>query len=179
MRDWDPFIQLKPRSHRPNWNSNKIPILSSHLPLIYLPLLLSKDPCLASCFPHLELDEVSDDGFCSLHSPLHSLHPMLILPPVMHKFKWVLPIFLKLSVCCVTDHSHFCVWLCAGAPVTLKVHLAFCGYNGSSCCSAADDSAIQKQFKSMNISDAPCASLVQSILCAVRFVFTHYPSLFL
>ncbi|ONK74813.1 uncharacterized protein A4U43_C03F10400 [Asparagus officinalis] len=52
------------------------------------------------------------------------------------------------------------------APLTLKAPLSFCGYNGSSCCSAADDSALHKQFKAMNISDSACASLVQSILCA-------------
>lgn len=59
------------------------------------------------------------------------------------------------------------VWLCVGAPFKLMAPLDFCGYNGSSCCSAKDDSAIKKQFESMNVSDAACASLIQSILCAV------------
>ncbi|KAJ0966253.1 hypothetical protein J5N97_027391 [Dioscorea zingiberensis] len=51
------------------------------------------------------------------------------------------------------------------APVTLKAPLTFCSYNGSSCCDATDDAALQKQFQSMNISDSSCGSLVKSILC--------------
>ncbi|KAJ6816151.1 HIPL1 protein-like [Iris pallida] len=61
----------------------------------------------------------------------------------------------------------FALPLCtdSSAPVTLKAPLPFCPYNGSSCCSSATDSSIQNQFKSMNISDAACASLVKSVLC--------------
>nr|XP_010934011.1 HIPL1 protein [Elaeis guineensis] len=51
------------------------------------------------------------------------------------------------------------------APVTLKKPLSFCSYNGSSCCNATDDSALEKQFKSMNISNSACAAVVKSILC--------------
>ncbi|XP_039130293.1 LOW QUALITY PROTEIN: HIPL1 protein-like [Dioscorea cayenensis subsp. rotundata] len=51
------------------------------------------------------------------------------------------------------------------APVTLKAPLAFCSYNGSSCCDATDDANLQKKFQSMNISDSACGSLVKSILC--------------
>uniref|UniRef100_A0A1D1ZE40 HIPL1 protein n=1 Tax=Anthurium amnicola TaxID=1678845 RepID=A0A1D1ZE40_9ARAE len=52
------------------------------------------------------------------------------------------------------------------APTTSKVPLAFCAYNGNTCCNASDDASLQKQFSSMNISDAACGSLVKSILCA-------------
>ncbi|KAL0926779.1 hypothetical protein M5K25_003029 [Dendrobium thyrsiflorum] len=52
------------------------------------------------------------------------------------------------------------------APVTLKTPLTFCSYTGSSCCNATDDSALQKQFNSMNISDSTCGSIVKSILCS-------------
>ncbi|CAM8948133.1 unnamed protein product [Rhodiola kirilowii] len=38
---------------------------------------------------------------------------------------------------------------------------------GSVCCSSKDDQQLQKQFKAMNPSDAGCASVLKSILCAV------------
>ncbi|CAM8990267.1 unnamed protein product [Rhodiola kirilowii] len=53
-----------------------------------------------------------------------------------------------------------------GAPFTAKAFLAFCCYNGSVCCSSKDDQQLQKQFKAMNPSDAGCASILKSILCA-------------
>ncbi|CAM8966752.1 unnamed protein product [Rhodiola kirilowii] len=37
---------------------------------------------------------------------------------------------------------------------------------GSVCCSSKDDQQLQKQFKAMNPSDAGCASVLKSILCA-------------
>ncbi|XP_020096404.1 HIPL1 protein-like [Ananas comosus] len=53
-------------------------------------------------------------------------------------------------------------------PVALNAPLTFCGFaNGSSsCCNTTNDDAIASQFKSMNISDSACASVVKSILCA-------------
>jgi hypothetical protein len=58
-----------------------------------------------------------------------------------------------------------------GAPFTLNTTLSFCPYNGSSCCNSTHDLQLQKQFQAMNISDAACASLLKSILCAVRLLF--------
>ncbi|RWW65869.1 hypothetical protein BHE74_00026810 [Ensete ventricosum] len=56
------------------------------------------------------------------------------------------------------------------APTTLKAPLSFCAYNGSSCCNSTDDdAALRTQFQSMNISDAACAAVMKSILCAVNF----------
>ncbi|KAK4370857.1 hypothetical protein RND71_010332 [Anisodus tanguticus] len=52
------------------------------------------------------------------------------------------------------------------APLQLKAPLAFCPYNGTSCCNSADDKQLQTQFNAMNISDPGCASLVKSIVCA-------------
>ncbi|KAG5230056.1 hypothetical protein OIU76_022105 [Salix suchowensis] len=52
------------------------------------------------------------------------------------------------------------------APFTLNTSLSFCPYNGSSCCNTTHDLQLQKQFQAMNISDAACASLLKSILCA-------------
>lgn len=47
--------------------------------------------------------------------------------------------------------------------------LGFCGGGGSgssSCCGAADDAALRKRFEAMNVSDAACAGVVKSVLCA-------------
>ncbi|MQM17165.1 hypothetical protein Taro_050136 [Colocasia esculenta] len=52
------------------------------------------------------------------------------------------------------------------APIGTKVPLAFCSYNGSTCCSTTDDVSLQRQFASMDISDAACGSLVKSLICA-------------
>jgi hypothetical protein len=57
---------------------------------------------------------------------------------------------------------------CAGAPQPLNGTLAFCGYAGTSCCDAAADAALRKQFDAASVSDAPCAAVLKSILCAVR-----------
>ncbi|MCE5166658.1 hypothetical protein HAX54_023602 [Datura stramonium] len=54
------------------------------------------------------------------------------------------------------------------APLPQKTPLTFCPYNGTSCCSSGDDKQLKSQFDAMNISDSGCASLVKSILCAVR-----------
>lgn len=53
------------------------------------------------------------------------------------------------------------------SPITRNTTLAFCGYSGPTCCNATDDSAIQAKFTAMNITDASCASIVKSIVCAV------------
>ncbi|KAK9104835.1 hypothetical protein Scep_021679 [Stephania cephalantha] len=52
------------------------------------------------------------------------------------------------------------------APFTPKAPLAFCSYNGSACCDSDEDSQLQKQFQSMNVSDPACSSLLKSVLCA-------------
>jgi hypothetical protein len=59
----------------------------------------------------------------------------------------------------------------AGAPVLLNTTLKFCpsssGNRSSSCCDAAADAALSTQFNAMNVSDAACAAVLKSILCAV------------
>ncbi|XP_016578324.2 HIPL1 protein isoform X2 [Capsicum annuum] len=52
------------------------------------------------------------------------------------------------------------------APLQLKTPLAFCSYNGTSCCNSNGDKQLQTQFNAMNISDPGCASLVKSVICA-------------
>ncbi|KVH80797.1 Glucose/Sorbosone dehydrogenase [Cynara cardunculus var. scolymus] len=53
------------------------------------------------------------------------------------------------------------------APIKPKTPLAFCPYNHSSCCDSIQDSNIQKQFESMNVSQPGCASVLKSILCSL------------
>ncbi|KAM0854685.1 hypothetical protein ACQ4PT_050278 [Festuca glaucescens] len=52
------------------------------------------------------------------------------------------------------------------APVALNATLGFFPYSGSSCCDAAADAALKKQFQAMNVSDAACAAVLKSVLCA-------------
>ncbi|KAG2632302.1 hypothetical protein PVAP13_2NG073146 [Panicum virgatum] len=61
-----------------------------------------------------------------------------------------------------------CAQLCMDStfPKTINESLSFCGYNGTSCCNATDDAAVQKQFAAMNISGTPCGDIVKNILCA-------------
>jgi len=58
----------------------------------------------------------------------------------------------------------------ARAPVLLNTTLKFCSSSGStsssSCCDAAADAALSTQFDAMNVSDAACAAVLKSILCA-------------
>ncbi|KAI3941251.1 hypothetical protein MKX01_029825 [Papaver californicum] len=54
----------------------------------------------------------------------------------------------------------------ARAPFTTNTSLEFCAYDGKVCCDSAEDSKLEKQFKSMSISDPACASLLKSILCS-------------
>ena len=62
--------------------------------------------------------------------------------------------------------AHLC---CApGYPITLTSPLKFCPYQGSSCCNSTQDVQLQKQFQAMKVSDPACASIVKSMLCAVR-----------
>ncbi|XVE83820.1 hypothetical protein DITRI_Ditri16bG0118100 [Diplodiscus trichospermus] len=44
--------------------------------------------------------------------------------------------------------------------------LSFCQYKGSVCCNSTEDLPLRNQFKSMNVSDSGCASLLKSILCS-------------
>lgn len=63
----------------------------------------------------------------------------------------------------------------AGAPSTLSSPLKFCSYNETACCNSTEDLQIQKQFQTMNISNSGCASLLKSVLCAVRLLsFPYY-----
>ena len=41
------------------------------------------------------------------------------------------------------------------------------GGGGGSCCDAAADAALRRRFVAMNVSDAACAGVVKSVLCAV------------
>ncbi|OWM65338.1 HIPL1 protein [Punica granatum] len=52
------------------------------------------------------------------------------------------------------------------APFTLAKPLAFCPYNGSSCCNSTQDAQLQMQFQTTNVSDPACGSILKSILCA-------------
>ncbi|XP_066398765.1 HIPL1 protein-like [Miscanthus floridulus] len=60
-----------------------------------------------------------------------------------------------------------CAQLCTDStfPRTISASLSFCGYNGTSCCNATDDDAVQKQFAAMNISGTACGDIVKNILC--------------
>ncbi|KQK13718.1 hypothetical protein BRADI_1g12040v3 [Brachypodium distachyon] len=76
-----------------------------------------------------------------------------------------------LLLCCLSWQSCWLLHalpLCTDsrAPVALNGTLGFCSYRGSSCCDVAADAALQKQFKAMNVSDAPCAAVLKSVLCA-------------
>ncbi|KAJ0982792.1 hypothetical protein J5N97_011047 [Dioscorea zingiberensis] len=70
-----------------------------------------------------------------------------------------LPIFISSSLA-------FPLCTDSWAPLNLKSPLTFCSYSGSSCCNSSDDTSIQNQFKSMNINDSACASILKSILCS-------------
>uniref|UniRef100_A0A804Q6J7 Uncharacterized protein n=1 Tax=Zea mays TaxID=4577 RepID=A0A804Q6J7_MAIZE len=61
-----------------------------------------------------------------------------------------------------------CAQLCMDStfPRATNASLSFCGYNGTSCCNATDDAAVQKQFAAMNISGTPCGDVVKNVLCA-------------
>ncbi|KAJ6875372.1 HIPL1 protein [Populus alba x Populus x berolinensis] len=76
-------------------------------------------------------------------------------------------LFLSLLLLLLPDPS-LSLPLCTDsrAPFTLNTTLSFCPYNGSSCCNSTHDLQLQKQFQAMNISDAACAPLLKSILCA-------------
>ncbi|CAB4305469.1 unnamed protein product [Prunus armeniaca] len=52
------------------------------------------------------------------------------------------------------------------SPFTPKAPLTFCQYNGSVCCNSTEDMQLQNLFKTMDVSDLGCASLVKSILCS-------------
>lgn len=69
-----------------------------------------------------------------------------------------------------------CLFWTSEAPFAPTSPLQFCPYNGTVCCSNADDSSLSKQFKSMSISDPSCSSLLQSILCAVRKIVVVHNS---
>ncbi|KAI5558743.1 hypothetical protein BDE02_17G062300 [Populus trichocarpa] len=52
------------------------------------------------------------------------------------------------------------------SPFIPKSPLAFCQYSGSVCCNSTEDVELHKQFKSLNVSDYGCASLLKSTLCS-------------
>uniref|UniRef100_A0A7N0TZJ9 Glucose/Sorbosone dehydrogenase domain-containing protein n=1 Tax=Kalanchoe fedtschenkoi TaxID=63787 RepID=A0A7N0TZJ9_KALFE len=57
-------------------------------------------------------------------------------------------------------------------PLALTTPLRFCPYNRTSCCNSTQDSQLQKQYASMNVSVPECASLLKSIICARCDVFS-------
>ncbi|KAI7738970.1 hypothetical protein M8C21_010437 [Ambrosia artemisiifolia] len=87
----------------------------------------------------------------------------------MMKIMMRMNIFLSITLFLFLINHALSLPLCTdlSAPVTPKTPLAFCNYNGSSCCDSTDDSNIKKQFESMNISQPACASVLKSILCSV------------
>ncbi|KAL6637106.1 hypothetical protein ACP70R_024678 [Stipagrostis hirtigluma subsp. patula] len=85
---------------------------------------------------------------------------LLLLCGLALSLTWWLPAARALPLC--TDSR---------APVVLNRTLAFCSaYGGSSgggsCCDAAADAALRRRFEAMDISDASCAGVVKSVLCA-------------
>ncbi|XP_062189816.1 HIPL1 protein-like [Phragmites australis] len=77
-------------------------------------------------------------------------------------------VFVAAVLLIVAVRDGHCAQLCMDSsfPRTVNGSLSFCGYNGTACCNATDDAAVQKQFAAMNISGTPCGDLVKSILCA-------------
>lgn len=60
--------------------------------------------------------------------------------------------------------------------MTLKSRLKFCAYDGSSCCNATRDAALQSLFQSLNVSDSRCSPLLKSLVCAVRLINCSFNS---
>ncbi|KAI4998573.1 hypothetical protein ZWY2020_053915 [Hordeum vulgare] len=87
-----------------------------------------------------------------------------------------LPPLLLLLLCCLSWQWQWqrpwllhALPLCTDsrAPAPLNgTTLGFCAYSGSSCCDAAADAALKKRFEAMSVSDAACAAVVKSVLCA-------------
>ncbi|KAL6880712.1 hypothetical protein ACP4OV_012277 [Aristida adscensionis] len=77
-------------------------------------------------------------------------------------------LFVAAVLLTIAVRDGHCAQLCMDStfPRTVNGSLSFCGYNGTACCNATDDAAIQKQFAAMNISGTPCGDVVKSILCA-------------
>ncbi|KAL9272662.1 HIPL1 protein-like protein [Drosera capensis] len=81
-------------------------------------------------------------------------------------------IFLSIFLLLVLlGHDVLCLPLCvdSSAPFTVKSPLNFCSYSGSVCCNATEDGQLEKLYQSMNISNAACAAIVKSVLCATDF----------
>ncbi|KAF9607572.1 hypothetical protein IFM89_036934 [Coptis chinensis] len=76
----------------------------------------------------------------------------------------VLLVFQLLLLCYLSYSLPLCTN--SRAPLTIQTPLTFCAYNGTSCCSSSEDSQLQKQFQSMNVSGPSCASMLKSVLCA-------------
>ncbi|KAF7052115.1 hypothetical protein CFC21_060260 [Triticum aestivum] len=81
-----------------------------------------------------------------------------------------LPVLLLL-LCCLSWQQPWllnALPLCTDsrAPAPLNGTLGFCSYSGSSCCDVAADAALKKLFEAMRVSDAACAAVVKSLLCA-------------
>lgn len=72
-------------------------------------------------------------------------------------------------VCVCYSGDPIDMFLITGTPFKLKSDLKFCPYNGTGCCDLDEDLLLENQFRQMNISNARCASLIRSILCAVSF----------
>ncbi|KAI4966018.1 hypothetical protein ZWY2020_046852 [Hordeum vulgare] len=93
-----------------------------------------------------------------------------------HDASATLPPLLLLLLCCLSWQWQWqrpwllhALPLCTDsrAPAPLNgTTLGFCAYSGSSCCDAAADAALKKRFEAMSVSDAACAAVVKSVLCA-------------
>ncbi|XP_071710534.1 HIPL1 protein-like [Rutidosis leptorrhynchoides] len=77
-------------------------------------------------------------------------------------------IFCFITLCHLVINPAHSLPLCTDsrAPLPPKTPLAFCKYNGSSCCDSIEDLNIKKQFESMSVSQPACASILKSILCS-------------
>ncbi|PQQ06732.1 HIPL1 protein [Prunus yedoensis var. nudiflora] len=79
----------------------------------------------------------------------------------------IIVVFVFCNLLLLTDFSSSHP-LCTNmrSPFTPKAPLTFCQYNGSVCCNSTEDMQLQNLFKTMDVSDLGCASLVKLILCS-------------
>lgn len=78
-------------------------------------------------------------------------------------------IFSFVSLCVLFWWRYNVYFIISGIPIKQKNVLKFCPYHGTGCCDSDNDEQLENQFRQMNISSPRCASLIRSILCAVRF----------
>lgn len=121
-----------------------------------------------------ECDEFAD--CCTWHCLLSYflVHHSCIIISSVHQLKYsnlsyIFPVCVCARVLVCYSGDHINVFLITGTPFKLKSDLKFCPYNGTGCCDLDEDLLLENQFRQMNISNARCASLIKSILCAVSF----------